>query len=83
LAIDDELFQTLLEEVQELHRRTDQITRSRTRVHNNVRARLSLNDPPSLPSEQRELADEVVDALDTPRLSHVQSRQLWRAYFGG
>lgn len=82
LAVDDDVFQTLLEQVRELHRRTDEITRSRTRVHENIRARLSWNDPPSLPSEQRKLADEVVDALDTPRLSSAQSRRLWRAYFG-
>ena len=82
LAIDDDVFQTLLEQVRELHRRTDEITRSKTRVHHNIRARLSWNDPPSLPSEQRKLADEVVDALDTPRLSSAQSRQLWRTYFG-
>jgi hypothetical protein len=36
---------------------------------------------PSLPTEQRKLADEVVEALETPRLSSSQSRQLHRAYF--
>jgi hypothetical protein len=82
LAIDDEVFQTLLEQVHELHRRTDEITRSKRRVHENIRARLSWNAPPSLPSKERELADEVVNALDTPRLSTAQSRRLWRAYFG-
>ena len=80
--IDDEVFQTLLEQVRELHRRTDELTRSRSRVHENVRARLSWNVPPSLPTEQRELADEVVDALSAPRLSTYQSRQLYKAYFG-
>jgi len=82
LVIDDDVFQTLLEQVQELHRRTDEITRSPTRLHENVRARLSWNAPPSLPFRERELADEVVNALDTPRLSTTQSRRLWRAYFG-
>lgn len=82
LAIDDEVFQTLLEQVREMHRRTDELTRSKTRMHDNVRARLSWKVPPSLPSEQRKVADEVVEALDTPRLSSSQSRQLWRAYFG-
>ena len=82
MAIDDEVFQTLLEQVRELHRRTDEITRSKWMVQENVRARLSWNDPLSLPSEQRELADEVVNALDTPRLSPAQSRKLWRTYFG-
>jgi hypothetical protein len=43
---------------------------------------MSWNVPPNLPSEQRKVADEVVEALDTPRLSSSQSRQLWRAYFG-
>ena len=81
LAIDDDVFQTLLEQVREPWR-TDEITRSKTRVHDNIRARLSWNGPPSLPSEQRRLADEVVDALDTPRLSSAQSRQLGHTYFG-
>lgn len=82
MGVDDEVFVTLLEQVRELHRRTDELTRSKTRVHEHIRARLSWNVPPSLPSEQTRLADEVVDALVTPRLSTVQSRQLWRAYFG-
>lgn len=80
--MEDEVFQTLLEQVRELHRRTDELTRSKTRMHEHVRARLSWNDPPSLPSEQRELADEVVEALATRKLSTAQSRQLWRTYFG-
>jgi hypothetical protein len=82
VGLDDDVFQTLLEQVRDLHRRTDEITRSKTRVHANIRARLSWNDPPSIPSEQRELADEVVEALNTPRLSSAQSRELWRTYFG-
>ena len=82
MPIDDDVFQTLLEQVRELNRRTDEVTRSRARVHENIRARLSWNDPPSLPRDQRDVADEVVEALATPRLSTMQSRQLWRAYFG-
>jgi hypothetical protein len=82
VAIDDELFQSLLEQVRELHRRTDELKRSKERVHENVRARLNWYQEPALPRNQRELADEVVQALDTPRLSSMQSRQLWRAYFG-
>ncbi len=82
MALDDEVFQTLLEQVRELHRRTDEITSSKTRMHDHIRARLSWNDPPSLPSAQRDLADEVVEALGNARPSTVQSRQLWRAYFG-
>jgi hypothetical protein len=80
--MEDEVFQSLLDQVRDLHRRTDELTRSKTRIHENIRARLSWSDPPSLPSDQRELADEVVEALAAPRLSTVQSRQLWRAYFG-
>ena len=82
MPIDNDVFQTLLEQVRELHRRTDQITRSKTTVHNNIRARLSWNNPPPLPRDQRDLADEVVEALAHPRLSSSQSRQLHRAYFG-
>jgi hypothetical protein len=81
-VIDDDVFQTLLEQVRDLHRRTDELTRSKTRVHENVRARLSWNVAPSLPSEQREIADEVVACLSQPRLSTGQSRQLYKAYFG-
>ena len=80
--IDDEVFQTLLEQVRDLHRRTDELTRSRSRVHENIRARLSWNVAPSLPTEQRELADEVVEALTQPRLSTSQSRLLYKTYFG-
>lgn len=68
--------------MRDLHRRTDELTRSKTRVHENIRARLSWNVAPSLPTEQRELADEVVEALTQPRLSTSQSRLLYRAYFG-
>jgi hypothetical protein len=82
VALDDQVFQTLLEQVRELHRRTDKLTRAKWAVHENVRARLNWDDPPSLPRDQRDLADEAVKALDTPRLSSSQSRQLWRTYFG-
>jgi hypothetical protein len=51
-------------------------------MHDHIRARLSWNDPPSLPSAQRDLADEVVNALGNTRSSTAQSRQLWRTYFG-
>jgi len=68
--------------VRDLHRRTDELTRSKTRVHENIRARLSWNVAPSLPTAQREIADEVVEALTQPRLSTSQSRLLYRAYFG-
>ena len=63
MSIDDEVFQTLLEQVRELHRRTDEITSSKTRMHDHIRPRVSWKDPPSLPSAQRDFADEVVEAL--------------------
>ena len=81
MGLEDERFQTLLEQVRDLHRRTDEITRSKSRVHENIRAQLSWSASPTLPADQRILADEVVEALNTPRLSSVQSRLLWRAYF--
>ena len=70
------------EQVRELHRRTDEITSSKTRMHDHIRARLSWNDQPSLPSAQRDPADEVVEAPGNARPSTSQSRQLWRACFG-
>jgi hypothetical protein len=83
VSIDDAQFQTLLEQVRELHRRTDELTRSSTRVHANIRARLNWKpDAPALPPDERELADEVVDALERPHLSSAQARRLHRAYFG-
>ena len=80
-ATDEEMFQTLLEQVRDLHDRTDQLTRSTSRIHENIRARLSWNVAPSLPDDQRRLADEVVEVLGRSRLSHSQSRQLYGAYF--
>jgi hypothetical protein len=83
VPIADNEFQSLLEQVRDLHRLADEVTRESTRLHENVRARLSWNrDPPVLPSEQRKLADEVVEVLAKPRLSSSQSRQLQRVFFG-
>jgi hypothetical protein len=82
VGLEDEAFETLLDQVRDLHRRTDEITRSKTLLHDHIRARLMWSAPPSVPSDQRELADEVVEALDTPRLSTLQSQRLWRTYFG-
>jgi hypothetical protein len=82
VPIDEGQFESLLEQVRELHRRTDEITRSKSRVHDHVRARLSWSDPPNIPPRQRELADQVVDVLGKPRLSTAQSKRLWREYFG-
>ena len=86
MAIDDEVFQTLLEQVRELNRRTDEITSSKTRVHYNIRrgghdssdSRLSWFVPPSLPSAQRELADKVVEARHTTALDDAVEAALAR-----
>jgi hypothetical protein len=83
VPIEDTKFQTLLQQVRELHRLADEVTRESTRIHANVRARMSWDrNPPSLPPEQRKLADEVVETLSNPRLSSSQSRTLQRAFFG-
>jgi hypothetical protein len=82
VPIDDEQFQSLLEQVRDLHRRTDALMRESSRTHEHIRARLRWDrNPPSLPPNSRKLADEVVDALTKPRLSSGQSRQLYRAFF--
>ena len=83
VAVDDVQFQSLLEQVRELHRLADEVTRESTRIHANVRARLVWDPkPPPLPQEQREIADEAVEILAKPKLSSSQSRQLHRAFFG-
>jgi hypothetical protein len=83
VSVDDAQFQSLLEQVRELHRLADQVARETTRIHANVRARLARErDPPTLPPAQREIADEVVEILAKPRLSSSQSRQPQRAFFG-
>jgi len=76
-------FQTLLEQVRDLHQLADELTHSNARIHANVRARLSWDPlPPVLPREQREIADEVVGLLEQRRLSSSQARRLQRAFFG-
>ena len=83
MPIEDAQFQALLEQVRELHRLADELTRSSTRIHANVRARLTWDpQPPSLPPEQRKVADVVVELLEKPSLSSSQSRQLQRTFFG-
>ena len=84
VAIEDPEFQSLLEQVRHLHRLTDEATRERTRIHANVRARLSWDDrnAPTLPDAQRKIADDAVEALSRRQLSPSQSRQLRRAFFG-
>jgi hypothetical protein len=82
VPIADDEFQSLLGQVRDLHRLADEVTREKTRIDENVRARLSWDpDPPVLPPEQRKLADEVVEVLAQPRLSSSQSRQLQQAFF--
>ena len=84
MPIDEGQFESLLDQVRDLHRRTDEITREKVRFDAHVRARLSWDDrnAPPLPPGQRDLADEVVDVLSKPRLSSSQSRQLYRIFFG-
>jgi hypothetical protein len=81
-GVDDEMFQALLDRVRSLHSRTGRLTRSTSRIHDNIRARLSWNVAPTLPDDQRRLADEVVEMLGWPRLAPSQSRQLYDTYFG-
>ena len=83
MPLAEEEFQSLLDQVRDLHRLADELTRENTRIHANIRARLSWDrNPPVLPPEQRKLADEVVEVLAKPRLSSTQSRKLHRAFFG-
>ena len=84
VPVDDEQFQSLLEQVRDLHRLADELMREKVRFDANVRARLSWDErnAPPLPPGQRDLAEKVVDVLSKPRLSSSQSRQLYRAFFG-
>jgi hypothetical protein len=75
-AMDDEMFQSLLEQVRDLHDRTDQLTRSKSRIHENIRARLSWNVAPSLPDDQWRLADEVVEVLGWPMVRDARSHSV-------
>jgi hypothetical protein len=82
VAVADTKFQSLLEQVRELHRLADEATRETTRIQANVRARLSWDpNPPPLPHVQRTIADEAVEILATAKLSTSQSRELHRAFF--
>jgi hypothetical protein len=82
--LDEAEFESLLDQVRDLHRRTDEITRSKTRMHEHIRSQLRWErDPPTLPSEQRALAERVVEILSKPRLSSSQARRLYDTYFGG
>jgi hypothetical protein len=83
VPVDDAQFRMLLEQVRELHRLADELTRSSARIQANVRARLNWNPrPPSLPPEQLQVADVIVDLLEKPWLSSSQTRQLQRAFLG-
>ena len=83
VPLNEKNFQSLLEQVRELHRLADEATRERARFDAYVQARLRWDDrnAPVLPAAQRDLADEAVKALSKARLSTVQSRQLYRAFF--
>src|SRR5262245_50215704 len=81
VSVDDQKFQSLLEQVRVLHRTADELTRS-PRFDEHVRARLSWSrNVPSVPSDQRQIADEVVEVLGSARLSATQSRRLHEAFF--
>ena len=84
VTVDGEKFESLLDQVRELHLLADELTYAKPRLHDNVRARLGwIRDrPPSLPPDQRQLADQAVEALTTPRLSSSQARRLEQAFFG-
>jgi len=85
VPIDDVEFQSLLEQVRELHQLADELTHSSARIHANVRARLNWSEDapaPTLPPDQGKLADEVLEVLEKRRLSSSQARQLQRAFFG-
>ena len=81
MPVDDETFESLLDQVRDLHRLADEATRERARFDAYVQARLRWDDRNdiSLPTGQRDLADEAVEALSKPRLSSSQSRLLYRA----
>ena len=83
MPVDDENFQSLLDQVRKLHRLADEATRERARFDAHVHARLRWDDgnAPPQPPIQRDLADEAVDLLSKPRLSSSQSRQLYRVFF--
>jgi hypothetical protein len=84
VPIDGVEFQSLLEQVRELHQLADELAHSRARLHANVRARLTWSEeaPPALPPDQGKLADEVLEVLEKPQLSSSQARELQRAFFG-
>jgi hypothetical protein len=81
--LDEAEFESLLDQVRDLHRRTDEITRSTSRLHEHIRSQLRWErTPPTVPPEQRVLAEQVVEALSKPRLSSSQARRLYETYFG-
>ena len=83
MPVDEEQFESLLEQVRDLHRQADKITRETTRLQANVQARLSWErDPPPLPAAQREIAEEAIEILGRRELSPAQSGALRRAFFG-
>ena len=83
VSVEGEKFDSLLDQIRELHRLADELTYAKPRLHDNIRARLGRipDRPPALPPEQQELADQAIDLLTTPRLSSSQARKLERAFF--
>jgi hypothetical protein len=83
VPVDDEQFESLLDQVRELHRLADEATSSPMRLHAHVRARLGWSaDVPSVPTTQLKIADDVVDVLASRRLSRSQLRELEQTFFG-
>ena len=81
VPVEDEQFQSLLEQVRELHELADQLTRS-PRLNEHIRARLNWETPPPVPVNQMKFAEQVVEVLTTPRLTSQQALELHRAFFG-
>ena len=81
--LDEAEFESLLDQVRDLHRRTDELTRSKNRLHEHIRSELRWErTSPTIPQEQRALAEQVVEVLSKPRLSSSQARRLYETYFG-
>jgi hypothetical protein len=77
--VDEAESESLLAQVRELHRRTDEITRSKSRLHEHEHIRSQLRgerNPPTIPSEERALREIVVEILGKPRLSAGHARRL-------
>ena len=68
--LDEAEFESLLDQVRDLHRRTDEITRSKSRLHEHIRSQLRWErTPATVPPEQRDLAEQG-------RSANLASRQV-------